>query len=233
MPKTYPGLALERRLWQQGRRWVAGLDEVGRGAWAGPVAAAAVILPSDSRTLRATLRGVTDSKLLTARQRERLSRIIQTVAVSIGLGGAGAAEVDRDGLLGATRAAMQRAIAMLDPQPEALLVDALDLRAVVPLPQQWPIHGELLSLSIAAASIVAKVHRDHWMEGLDLRCPGYGFAQNKGYGTAVHMAALARLGICEAHRLSYAPIMRLGALSSAGDESAEFSYASRPGPRLA
>jgi ribonuclease HII len=217
MPKSYPGLSLERRLWRQGRRWVAGLDEVGRGAWVGPVVAAAVILPPDCRALRAALRGVTDSKLLTARQRQRLFQAIYAVAVTVGVGGAGAGEVDHDGLMAATRAAMQRAIAMLNPRPEALLVDAVDLRALVPLPQQWPIHGELRSLSIAAASIVAKVYRDRWMEGLDLRCPGYGFAQNKGYGTAAHMAGLARLGACESHRLSYAPVVRLGAPRIAGD----------------
>ena len=217
MPKTYPGLSLERRLWRQGWRWVAGLDEVGRGAWAGPVVSAAVILPRDYRALLAALRGVTDSKLLSARQRERLFHTIHAVAVTVGVGGAGAGEVDRGGVLPATRASMQRAIAMLNPQPEALLVDAVDLRALVPLPQKWPIHGELRSLSIAAASIVAKVYRDRWMEGLDLRCPGYGFAQNKGYGTPEHMAALARLGVCEAHRLSYSPVVRLGTTRTAGD----------------
>ena len=217
MAKTFPGLLLERRLWRQGLRCVAGLDEVGRGAWAGPVVAAAVILPPDRRALRAALKGVTDSKLLSARQRERLFHVIHTVALAVGVGGAAPGEVDRDGLLAATRAAMQRAMAMLNPQPEALLVDAVDLRQVVPLPQQWPIHGELRSLSIAAASIVAKVYRDRWMEGLDLRCPGYGFAQNKGYGTAHHMTALAKLGVCEAHRLSYAPVIRLGLLGSTGD----------------
>lgn len=217
MPKTYPGLSLERRLWRQGWRWVAGLDEVGRGAWVGPVVAAAVILPPDRRALRAALQGVTDSKLLTARQRQRLFHTIHAVAVTVGVGGAGAGEVDHDGLLVATRAAMQRAIAMLNPQPQALLVDAVDLRALVALPQQWPIHGELRSLSIAAASIVAKVYRDRWMEGLDLRCPGYGFAHNKGYGTAAHMAGLARLGVCDAHRLSYAPVIQLGLPRSTGD----------------
>jgi ribonuclease HII len=209
MAKTFPGLTFERRWWREGRRWVAGLDEVGRGAWAGPVVAAAVILPPEQPALRAALKGVTDSKLCTARQRERLFHDIYRVALSVGVGGAGAGEVDHDGLLVATRAAMQRAVAMLNPQPEALLVDAVDLRAQVPLPQHWPIHGELRSLSIAAASIIAKVYRDRWMEGLDLRCPGYGFAQHKGYGTVQHIAALARLGPCEFHRLSYAPVMRL------------------------
>jgi ribonuclease HII len=212
MPKTFPGLALERRLWRQGWRWVAGLDEVGRGAWAGPVVAAAVILPADHPRLRAVLKGVTDSKLLSPRQRERLFDTIHAQAVAVGVGGAGANEVDRVGLLPATRAAMQRAVAMLNPQPEALLVDAVDLSAVVPLPQQWPFHGELLSLSIAAASIVAKVYRDRWMLGLDQRYPGYGFARHKGYGTAQHLAALIQLGVCDAHRLSYAPVAHLAAL---------------------
>jgi ribonuclease HII len=216
MTKTYPGLALERRLWRQGWRWVAGLDEVGRGAWAGPVVAAAVILPPDNPALRAALKGVTDSKLLTARQRERLFDAIYAVALSVGVGGAGANEVDVAGLVPATRAAMQRAVAMLSPQPEALLIDAVDLRSVVALPQQWPFHGELRSLSIAAASVVAKVQRDRWMVGLDQRCPGYGFAQNKGYGTAQHIAALIQFGVCEAHRLSYAPVARLCALRSSG-----------------
>src|SRR5690606_30021974 len=131
-----PRLTLERRWWRQGYQRVAGLDEVGRGAWAGPVVAAAVILPPGRPRLGAALRGVTDSKQLTARQRERLAEVIGEVALAIGVGGAGAGEVDRDGLIGATRAAMQRAIAMLAVPPEALLIDALDLAPVVPLPQQ-------------------------------------------------------------------------------------------------
>jgi ribonuclease HII len=220
MTKLYPGLVLERQLCRQGLRLIAGIDEVGRGAWAGPVVAAAVILPCDDRRLRRALRGVTDSKLLTARQRDRLCETIQAVALSVGVGGASAAEVDEFGLMSATRAAMQRAVAMLNPQPQALLIDAVDLRSVVALPQQWPIHGETRSLSIAAASIVAKVNRDRWMVGLEERCPGYGFDQHKGYGTALHSAALVRLGHSEWHRLSYAPIIRLAArIQSGGQES--------------
>lgn len=205
-----PGLVLERRLLRQGHRLIAGVDEVGRGAWAGPVVAAAVILPLGDGGLRAALRGVNDSKTLTARQRERLAGVIGEVAVAVGVGGAGSTEVDRHGLVAATRAAMQRAIAMLAQQPEALLIDAVNLAPLVPLPQLSPNYGDSLSLSIAAASIVAKVARDRWMAGLDERFPGYGFAQHKGYGTAAHSAALARLGACEAHRLSFAPIVRLG-----------------------
>jgi ribonuclease HII len=203
------GLRFERRLLRQGYRLMAGVDEVGRGAWAGPVVAAAVILPVEAAGLRTALRGVTDSKALTARQRVKLLDAIGAVALSIGVGGASAAEVDRHGLLAATRAAMERAIAMLHPAPEALLIDAVDLRPVVGLPQLAMAYGDSLSLSIAAASIVAKVNRDRWMVGLDQRYPGYGFAQHKGYGTPGHCAALERLGVCEAHRLSYAPIVRL------------------------
>ncbi len=204
-----PGLALERRFLRQGHRLIAGVDEVGRGAWAGPVVAAAVILPLANPGLRAALRGVNDSKQLTRRQRERLAAVIGEVAVAVGVGGANALEVDRHGLLAATRAAMQRAVAMLAPPPEALLIDAVDLSAVVPLPQESPVYGDSRSLSIAAASIVAKVSRDRWMVGLDERFPGYGFADHKGYGTPDHCAALERLGVCEAHRLSYAPILKL------------------------
>jgi ribonuclease HII len=209
--RRYPGIALERGLWQQGVRLVAGIDEVGRGAWAGPVVASAVILPPDNPRLRAALRGVTDSKLLTARQRERLFGLIQAAAISVGVGGASAAEVDQHGLTAATCAAMQRAVAMLNPQPEALLIDVVNLAGYVPLPQQAFVRGELRSLSIAAASIIAKVNRDRWMLGLDERYPGYEFGRHKGYGTAAHSAALARLGVSDAHRQSYAPIIRLRA----------------------
>jgi ribonuclease HII len=204
-----PTLTLERRLLRQGQRLIAGVDEVGRGAWAGPVVAAAVILPLEHPRLRAALRGVNDSKQLTARQRERLASVIGEVALAVGVGGANSIEVDRHGLLAATRAAMQRAIAMLSPQPAALLVDAVDLSPVVPLPQETVIYGDSRSLSIAAASIVAKVARDRWMVGLDERFPGYGFAQHKGYGTPEHCAALEKFGVCEAHRLSYGPILKL------------------------
>jgi ribonuclease HII len=212
------GPSLDRRLLRQGHRLIAGVDEVGRGAWAGPVVAAAVLLPLESPALRAALKGVNDSKALTARQRERLAGVIGEVALAIGVGGAGAAEVDRHGLLAATRAAMQRAIAMLAPQPDALLIDAVDLSALVPLPQASPIYGDSRSLSIAAASIVAKVARDRWMAGLDERFPGYGFAEHKGYGTPSHCVALERLGVSDAHRRSFAPILRL-----CGGEKAAFT----------
>ncbi|MCC7360478.1 MAG: ribonuclease HII [Anaerolineales bacterium] len=214
MTKSVPTLRYERRFARRGLPLVAGLDEVGRGAWAGPVVAAAVILPLDQPRLARALRGVTDSKQLTARQRERLCGVIAAAAVAIGVGGAGPGEVDRDGLTAATHAAMQRAVAMLRPAPDALLIDAVDLSAVVPLPQAAVLFGDARCLSIAAASILAKVSRDRWMAGLDQRCPGYAFARHKGYGTAAHRAALAALGPCEAHRRSFAPLQALA--SAAG-----------------
>jgi ribonuclease HII len=201
-----PGLRLERGWLRQGYSLVAGIDEAGRGAWAGPVVAAAVILPLSQRHLARALRGVNDSKLLPPAVRAELYDLIRSLAVCVGVGGASAAEVDRAGLVPATRAAMQRAVAMLRPAPEALLIDAVDLTPAVGLPQRWLNFGESHSLSIAAASIVAKVSRDRWMAGLEGHYPGYGFAQHKGYGTPAHWAALERLGPCEVHRRSFAPI---------------------------
>jgi ribonuclease HII len=201
-----PTLKLERAFVAKGYRLIAGIDEAGRGAWAGPVVAAAVILPLDVPNLARQLKGVNDSKQLTARQRERLAETIRAVAVSVGVGGAGPGEVDRDGIVPATRHAMQRAIAMLNPQPEALLIDAVNLQALVPLPQHFLNFGDSLSFSIAAASIIAKVSRDQAMRALDERYAGYGFGQHKGYGTPQHQAALKELGVSDIHRRSYRPI---------------------------
>ncbi len=204
-----PNLSLERRLRAQGYHLIAGIDEAGRGAWAGPVVAAAVILPLDRRDLRAALRGVNDSKQLTPRQRERFFDVIHGVALAVGVGGAGPGEIDQDGIVTATRAAMERAVAMLNPQPNALLIDAVRLQSLIPLPQRSLNYGDSLCLSIAAASIVAKVSRDRALAALDERYPGYGFARHKGYGTAAHHAALQRLGATEAHRRSYTPVRAL------------------------
>jgi ribonuclease HII len=204
-----PTLKLENKFLAQGYRLIAGVDEVGRGAWAGPVVAAAVILPLDRRDLRTTLRGVNDSKKLTPHQRERLFTVIHQVALSVGVGGAGPNEIDERGIVGATKAAMERALAMLNPQPEALLIDAVNLNPNVTLPQRFLNYGDSISLSIAAASIVAKVTRDRAMAALDAMYAGYDFARHKGYGTRAHQAALKHLGVSEVHRKSYAPVMRL------------------------
>ncbi|MBI3244414.1 MAG: ribonuclease HII [Chloroflexi bacterium] len=209
-----PTLKLERRFLAQGHHLIAGIDEAGRGAWAGPVVAAAVILPLNRRDLASALKGVNDSKKLTARQREKLYAAICDVAVSVGVGGAGPGEIDSNGIVPATRAAMQRAVAMLHPQPKALLIDAVNLSSLFSLPQHFLNYGDCLSLSIAAASIVAKVSRDRAMVKLDALHPGYSFAKHKGYGTALHKVALEELGVSEVHRRSYGPIR--GLLEKAG-----------------
>ncbi len=207
--RSRPTLKLERRFLAQGYQLIAGIDEAGRGAWAGPVVAAAVILPLDRPHLTAALKGVNDSKKLTARQREKLYDVICEVAVTVGVGGAGPGEIDSGGIVPATRAAMGRAVAMLHPQPEALLIDAVNLSSLLSLPQRSLNFGDSLSLSIAAASIIAKVSRDRAMVALDTRYPGYSFAKHKGYGTALHKAALEELGVSETHRRSYRPIRNL------------------------
>jgi ribonuclease HII len=206
-----PTLALEHELLAQGHRLIAGVDEAGRGAWAGPVIAAAVILPLDQpQVLRALARaGVNDSKQLTPRKRDQLYHLIREKAVAVGMGGVSARFIDRDGILKATRKAMQRAVSILPTQPDALLIDAVDLSSLVPLPQRFMPYGDSLSLSIAAASIIAKVSRDTFMAQLDVLYPGYSFARHKGYGTRLHREALERTGVSEIHRRSFKPVAKL------------------------
>ncbi len=204
-----PHLNLENALWQEGLELVAGLDEAGRGAWAGPVAAAAVVLPHRPRWLRRSLGGVRDSKRLSPCKREQLCELISTVAISVGVGCADPAEVDACGLMAATRMAMRRAVAALDSPPQHLLVDAVNLRPELDLPQVRMYFGDSISLSVAAASIVAKVHRDRMMRALDRKYPGYGFEIHKGYGTRAHRAAVTRLHPSPAHRCSFRPIAAL------------------------
>lgn len=202
------GLALEAELWSAGHRAVAGVDEVGRGPWAGPVVAAAVILPADPFALAPLLGQVDDSKRLTSCQRERLFGPIQQLALATGVGRVEASEIDRDGIAAATKQAMRQALAALAVAPDFVLLDFLTLPDL-PQPQRGVPHGDALSLSIAAASIVAKVTRDRWMVEQEAIYPGYGFARHKGYGTAAHRAALVRLGPCALHRLSFAPVTAL------------------------
>jgi ribonuclease HII len=202
MKAVAPTLALEQVHWTAGWR-VAGLDEAGRGAWAGPVVAAAVVLPP-LPDLADRLAGVDDSKRLTpARRREWATRI--AALAQVGIGQAEVAEIDALGILAATYLAMERALAALPERPDVLLVDYLP-RPLGKWPQQRLVRGERVSLSIAAASIVAKVHRDRLMVELDRVYPGYGLARHKGYGTAEHQAALARLGPAAVHRRSWAPL---------------------------
>jgi ribonuclease HII len=183
---------------------VAGLDEVGRGAWAGPVAAAAVTLPAARPGLARMLGMVRDSKMLDGDQRAVGEHHIRHLA-DVGLGWASVEEVDRLGMIAATRLAMERAVAGLSLRPQHLLIDHLSLPSAE-IAQTSITFGDRLSLSIACASIVAKVARDRAMQQLDERFPGYGFARHKGYGTPEHQAALQALGPCPIHRVSFAPI---------------------------
>jgi ribonuclease HII len=199
-----PTFVAERFLAEQGFQAIAGIDEVGRGCLAGPVVACAIILPVDD-TIEADLDGVRDSKDLTAVQRERLASVIRRRARAWGIGLADAAVIDQHNILHATRIAMQVAIQQCQIPPDVLLLDAIRLPAIQ-LPQHPFIKGDRRSLSIAAASILAKVTRDALMETLDVDYPAYGFAHHKGYGTATHLAALRAHGPCPLHRRSFAPV---------------------------
>jgi ribonuclease HII len=206
--KTVDRLRHERRLWASGLTRVAGVDEAGRGPLAGPVVAAAVILPADwGRTgIEPGLRGLTDSKQLSPGQRERFFELLTTHPhVRFGLGKVEAAVIDRINILQATYQAMALALAQLDPPPEHVLVDG---RPVLGLawPQTALVGGDALSYSIAAASVLAKVTRDRLMADYDRLYPAYGFARHKGYPTAQHLAALAAFGPCPIHRRSFAPL---------------------------
>ncbi len=202
-----PTLEEEERLLLQGHSVIAGLDEAGRGCLAGPVVAAATILPLAEDCLR-LFAGVRDSKQLSAAQRERLYTVILERAVCVGVGVVSVEWIDRYNILRATRMAMQQALAALPVRPTYLLLDALRL-PTVRLPQLALIKGDARCLSIAAASVVAKVTRDRLMQALDEQYPGYGFARHKGYGTVEHQRALARLGPSPAHRRTFAPVRAL------------------------
>lgn len=199
------GLAIEQELWAAGYRAIAGVDEAGRGAWAGPVVAAAVILPPEFTALRPLLGQVDDSKQLSPRARARMFDLIVRHALAIGTGRTEASAIDQAGILPATRRAMLDALAGLGRPYDFVLLDYLTLPELT-APQRGIVHGDALSLSIAAASIVAKVSRDRWMADQDEAYPGYGFAAHKGYGTAAHADALASLGPCPLHRLSFRPV---------------------------
>ena len=205
MAKQYPTLDHERRLLCEGHSYIAGIDEAGRGAWAGPVVAAAIILPLDDPDLEQKLRGVCDSKLCTPRQREILRDRICEIALAWAAVAIPASTIDRVGIVPSTRLAMCQCVSQLDPRPDALLIDALTLPSIQ-LTQRPLVKGDRKSLVIAAASILAKTSRDHEMIALDLDFPGYGFARHKGYGTPQHQQALCTQGPTEIHRRSFAPV---------------------------
>jgi ribonuclease HII len=196
-------LAHEYELRRAGFRRIAGLDEVGRGSLAGPVVAAAVILPARPR-----IRGLRDSKVLARSRREALYEQIVARADAIGVGCIEVETIDRINILQATHLAMREALAHLPEPPDYLLIDALTIREAA-YPQRAIIDGDAISSSIAAASIVAKVTRDRICDEMDLRFPSYGFARHKGYGTRRHYAVLMEEGPCDWHRRSFAPIRML------------------------
>lgn len=178
-------------------RYICGVDEVGRGPLAGPVFAGAVVLPKDC-----IIPYVNDSKQLTAAKREQLAAVIRTTAVSIGLGSVDNKEIDRINILEATREAMRKAIAALTVKPDIILTDAVFIPGI-DIPQKSIIKGDAKSISIAAASIVAKVVRDRYMTEIGKQYPEYDFERNKGYGSAEHFEALREYGLCPLHRKTF------------------------------
>jgi ribonuclease HII len=194
-------LAFEQQAFASGFRRVAGVDEAGRGPLAGPLMAGAVVLSH-------AVPGLDDSKRLTEARREALFAELLAGAHAVGVGVVEAGELDRMGVQRANYTAMARAVAALAPPPDFLLVDGFNLPGVSQ-PCLRIIKGDQRSLSISAASIIAKVTRDRRMAELDREYPGYGFGQHKGYGTAAHLAALARLGPCPEHRRSFAPLAEM------------------------
>jgi len=205
-------LRFEAALWERGVERIAGVDEAGMGTLAGPVVAAAAILPPDFRP-----RGIDDSKRLDARERERLALEVKGAAVAWALGVASAEEVDAMNVYRAGLLSMRRAVEGLAVRPEHLLVDARRIPELR-LPQQGIVKGDSRSLTIAAASVLAKTARDALMRELDARHPGYGFARHKGYSAPEHLEALRRLGPCAVHRRTFAPVREaMGGASPQGE----------------
>ena len=198
-----PTQEFERVAWLCGYRRIAGIDEAGRGPLAGPVVAAAVILPT-----RCRLVGINDSKQLSAKDREQVYTAILEQAVGVGVGSADVAEIDQLNILEATRLAMRRAVEKLAPLPDYVLIDAVVLPGFK-VPTRPIIKGDSLSVSIAAASIIAKVTRDRLMARYHEIFPEYGFLSHKGYGTAEHLERLARHGPCSIHRRTFAPVQEV------------------------
>ena len=195
-------LTYERGCWAAGYAFVAGIDEVGRGPLAGPVVAAAVILPQECK-----IEGVNDSKKLSAKKREELYDVILEKAVAYGIGIVSNERIDEINILQATYEAMREALSQLSPHAEYILADAVTIPRIS-TPQRGIVKGDAKSMSIGAASIVAKVYRDRLMETYDAAYPGYGFAANKGYGSAEHIAAIQRLGLTPIHRRSFVKNLR-------------------------
>ncbi|KRK87862.1 ribonuclease HII [Lentilactobacillus sunkii] len=189
----------ERSFWHKGLQYIAGVDEVGRGPLAGPVVSAAVILPHDFDLIE-----VNDSKQLTPATRAKLAPKIREEAISIGIGSVDNLGIDQLNIYQATRVAMKQAVESLDPQPEEIIVDAMQIP--VPIEQTRLIKGDAKSISVSAASIIAKVYRDHLMDEYAEQYPQYDFPHNAGYGTAKHLAALKEFGPTPIHRMTFSPV---------------------------
>ena len=189
----------EHELWNEGIGLIAGVDEVGRGPLIGPVVAAAVILPHDFY-----LEGLTDSKKLSEKKRELFYQIIKEKAIAIGIGIIDEKRIDEINIYEATKEAMKDAIRKLEPRPEYILIDAMPLD--IDIPTKSIIKGDFLSVTISAASVIAKVTRDHMLYEMDKEYPMYDLKNNKGYGTKKHLEAIKQYGICKYHRLSYKPV---------------------------
>lgn len=189
----------ERSFWHKGLQYIAGVDEVGRGPLAGPVVSAAVILPHDFDLIE-----VNDSKQLTPATRAKLAPKIREEAISIGIGSVDNLGIDQLNIYQATKVAMKQAVESLDPQPEEIIVDAMQIP--VPIEQTRLIKGDAKSISVSAASIIAKVYRDHLMDEYAEQYPQYDFPHNAGYGTAKHLAALKEFGPTPIHRMTFSPV---------------------------
>ena len=200
--KYRPSFDEEQVLVKRGCRLIAGIDEVGRGPLAGPVMAGAVILPLNLET--PWLHLINDSKQLSEKMREQLFPLIYEAAIAIGIGEVSAEAIDEHGIARATKMAMKAAIGKLHPKPDALLIDFVRLPEIN-LPQRCIPKGDCKSISIACASIIAKVTRDRLMVELDMMYPGYGFAGHKGYATKEHLESIGRLGACPIHRKCFSP----------------------------
>ena len=220
MRTQQPDLCRELTLVNQGYKLIAGIDEAGRGAWAGPVVAAACILPLEHVGLPRELFLVRDSKLLSPKQRDACYICITAIATCWEVGVVSALEIDRLGILPATRLAMVQAVTALAQSPGLLMIDAVRL-SQLSIPQIVESKSDQHYLSVASASIIAKVTRDRLMVSLGADYAGYGFARHKGYGTAQHRAALAELGVCKQHRRSYRPIRALINARQPADSSSE------------
>ncbi len=194
-----PTLEIEQKLWKKGFKFVCGIDEVGRGCFAGPVVAGAVVFPPNCDLLE----GVADSKLLKPRQREKLAEKIKELALVWAIGEIGVSDINKCGIGKATQMAFRKAIKNLDKNPDFVLIDAFYIKHLNRKKQNAVKNGDKICASISAASIIAKVYRDKLMKNLHKKYPKYGFARHKGYGTKEHQSALQKYGLTKIHRRSF------------------------------